>query len=452
MRTQMTVRLEWGRLAAIAACAGVLLAFAAGACYAETVRIAAGPLRVGIATADVTPQGPVSMAGFGFRKKPSEGVYHPLIASCVVFDNTVTRVAMMTFDLCYIGKKTVFADLQAAAQGAKIPPQHLMVNCSHTHSGPSSYDEGYMALFKTRAAALFAAAAADLQPAILDYTVGSSTMAVNRRRFDAKGHYVGMLPEPRKSIDPDVPILRVSALDGKVRAVLFGYACHPSTMSDYRVGPDYVGYARDWIAAAYPGCVPVFFQGCGGDIKTRYVTGNGKFGFVMLPPEAVTAELGHELGRAVVAALAVPPGLVPADRPQAMPEAIKTPIQLGGIIEEINVPDRKQPDKRVHPLVAGAWRVGDVYFIGSQCEIGSQIGLRIKSEMAGGRVWTNGYTHYGAGYFLDAASFPEGGYEIENGFVGPGAEDILVGNVVRFVRALKAGRTGQGPIAEPAGK
>jgi hypothetical protein len=121
MKTQITVQSIWMRLAAITVCTSTLLVFSAAVRHAENVRIAAGPLRVGIATADITLQGPVAMAGFGFRKKPSEGVVKPLTASCVLLDNTVTRVAMVAFDLCYIGQ-TQLADLRAAAQKAKIPP------------------------------------------------------------------------------------------------------------------------------------------------------------------------------------------------------------------------------------------------------------------------------------------------------------------------------------------
>jgi neutral ceramidase len=456
MKTQGMTPLRWAQFAIITLGTSALLVLAAGACRAGDVPIGAGPLRVGFATADITPEGPVAMAGFGFRKKPSEGVGKPITASCVVFDNSVTRVAMVAIDLCYIGK-TQLDDLRAAAQKSKIPPQHLMVNFSHTHSGPNvgaASNAVYAALFKTRTDPLFAAAVANLQPALLDYTVGSSTMAINRRRLDDKGHYAGMLPEPRKAMDPDVPILRISAPDGKVRGVLFGYACHPSTLEDYRISPDYVGYARDWIAAIYPGCVPVFFQGCGGDIKARYVNGSGKFKFPenLLSPDAFTAELGHELGRAVIAALSVPPGPVPANRPKTMPQAINTPVQLGGIVEEYNAPDKKQPDKGSHRQLSGVWRVGDIYFVGAQCEIGSQIGLRIKRELAGARVWTSGYTHHGIGYFLDAASYPEGGYEIDSSSVAPAAENILVATVIRQVRTLMAGRTGVGPCPDPPKK
>jgi len=449
----MTCQLPWAQLVAHTVGVSALLGAAAGVCRAENVAIAAGPLRVGIATADITPEGSVWMEGFAARKKPSEGVCKPLTSTCVVFDNTVTRLAFVALDLCQIPEEPQLVDLRAAAQASGIPAQNLMVNFSHTHSGPQLWHKentAYVALFKARTDPLFAAAVADLQPALLDYAVGSSTMAVNRRRLGKDGPYAGWGAEPRKPMDPDVPISRVSAPDGKVRAVLFGYACHPSTMGDQRITPDYVGYARDWIAAAYPGCAPVFFQGCGADIKTRYILANGHFGCVLLSPEAMTAELGHELGRAVMVALAVP-APVPATRPVAPAEAVNAPVQLGGIIEGNDLPHAKQKCWAC-PHYAGAWRVGDVYFFGSQGELGVKIGLRIKRELAGLRVWTNGYTHCGIGYILDAASYAEGGYEIGQSYVTSAAEDILVGSAIRYVRALEAGQTGQGPIPGPAAK
>jgi hypothetical protein len=72
--------------------------------------------------------------------------------------------------------------------------------------------------------------------------------------------------------------------------------------------------------------------------------------------------------------------------------------------------------------------------------------------LAGLRVWTSGYTHHGIGYFLDAASYPEGGYEIDISNIAPAAENILVATVIRQVRALAAGRTGLGPCPDPPKK
>jgi len=424
---------------------------------AELVDVNAGPLRVGIATADITPEAPVWMSGFSARKEPSKGVYRELTATCVVFDNGVTRLAFMALDLCKIMEPQL-QDFRTAAGGAGVPPQNVMVNFSHSHYGPDlghKKNTAYRALFKARTAPLFAAAAADLQPAVLDYTVGSCTMGINRRQLNASGKATGMRPEPRKQIDPDVPVLRALTAGGQVRLVLFGYACHPTTVNalDYKIGTDYPGYARDWIAAAYPGARPVFLQGCGGDIKPRHTkpgsNGYGRFGHVLLDQFQIVAELGHELGRAVVAALTAPPAPVPAQRPVQLTDAVAAPVQLGGIVEKVALPDKKEPATKSHAVYMGAWRVGDVYVFGSQCEICSNIGLRIKRELAGTRVWTNGYTHWGAGYIPDAASYPEGGYEVRTSCLAPAAEALVVNAAIRYVEALRAGKTGRGPIAGP---
>lgn len=423
---------------------------------AQLAEIDAGPLKVGIASADITPEGTVWMAGFAARKEPSKGVYKNLTATCVVFDNGVTRLAIVALDLCKIMEPQL-EDLRVVAQEAGIPPQHVMINCSHTHYGPQigrKENEDYDALFKARTGPLFEAAVADLKPAVLDYTVGSCTMAINRRQLSAEGKVTAMRPEPRKQIDPDVPILRVLSSEGEVRAVIFGYACHPTTVSalHYEIGTDYPGFARDWIAAAYPGCTPVFLQGCGGDIKPRYTqpsdSGYGRFGYVLLDQLRIVAELGHELGRAVVAALVVPPEPVPASRPAPHLQAITTAIHLGGIVEKVELPDKKDPEHKSHQIYIGAWRVGDVYIFGSQCEICSNIGMRIKRELAGTRVWTNGYTHWGGGYIPDAASYPEEGYEVNRAAVSPAAEDIVVAGAIRYFKTLQAGKSGHGPICQ----
>ena len=424
----------------------------------QTSEIGAGPLKVGISTADITPEGPAWLSGFAARKEVSRGVHRNLTATCVVFDNGATRLAFVALDILCILEKQL-EGLRAAGQMAGIPPQNLTVNFSHTHYAPGIEDErnaGYADLFQSRTESLFQAAVDDLQPAVLDYTVGSCTMGINRRQRGADGK-IGFRPEPRNPIDPDVPILRVLSPDGRVRSVIFGYACHPTSIGNvdawFLVNTDYPGYARDWVAAAYPGCTPVFLQGCGADIKPRYTkpdeSGYGRYDYVLLDPLGTLAELGHELGRAVIAALTTPPALVPATRPEALSEAAEFPVPLAGIVEQVEIP-HKDPEKPPHQVPMGAWRVGDVYVFGSRGEIGSKIGMRIKRELSGRRVWTNGYTHWGGGYLMDAASYPEGGYEVEVSGISPAGEGFVVANAVRYVTALAAGRIGPGSILRVA--
>ena len=57
----------------------------------------------------------------------------------------------------------------------------------------------------------------------------------------------------------------MTAADGTLRAVLFGYACHNTTLSFYEWCGDYAGFAQIEIQAKHPGAVALFWMGCGGD-------------------------------------------------------------------------------------------------------------------------------------------------------------------------------------------
>jgi len=377
---------------------------------------------------DITPAGSVYMAGFSGRKKPSEGVYKELVATCVVFDNGETRMGIMAIDVLKVGMEHVEA-VREIAEKFGIPPEQMMLNSSHTHCGPhlwtkKNVEGGYPQVFMEKICSLVEPAVADLQPATLDFTIGSSSMAVNRRQLNAEGKCIGMRPEPRGPIDMDVPILRVLTPEGQVRAVIFGYACHPTTMGGYLIGPDFPGYARDWIAAAYPDCLPVYLQGCAGDIKPRYTKPNGRFGYVLLEkPLETVKEIGHELGRAVVCATCVP------CRPLE-------PI-LRGVHEFALLPLKKpEPTRDAHETEVQVLRIGDLYIIGMNGEVCVDIGLRIKRELSDLTTWVNGYTNRRLAYIVTAKQMPEAGYEVKCSPFDERAEDVLVAKAIELTRQL----------------
>ena len=62
-----------------------------------------------------------------------------------------------------------------------------------------------------------------------------------------------------------MPVLRVTGVDGTIRAILFGYACHNTTLPFYLWCGDYAGYAQEALEAAHPGAIALFVEGCGGD-------------------------------------------------------------------------------------------------------------------------------------------------------------------------------------------
>ena len=60
-------------------------------------------------------------------------------------------------------------------------------------------------------------------------------------------------------------MLRVAAPDGKVRAIVVGYACHCTTLNpaDNLISGDWAGYAQEAIEEAFPGALALTVIGCG---------------------------------------------------------------------------------------------------------------------------------------------------------------------------------------------
>src|SRR5205823_1026696 len=103
----------------------------------------------------------------------------------------------------------------------------------------------------------------NLKPASLAVGQGTARFAVNRRKPTPKG--VVNDANPGGPVDHDVPVLRVQTSEGKLLAVVFGYACHNTTMQFNRWCGDYAGYAQEYVEKKHPGATALFWTGCGGD-------------------------------------------------------------------------------------------------------------------------------------------------------------------------------------------
>src|SRR5262249_21025401 len=111
----------------------------------------------------------------------------------------------------------------------------------------------YVSWWTARLVAVSGAALADVRRARLPVRQTTAPFAHNRRGAAA--------------VDHDVPVLEVTADDGRRRAVVFGYACHNTTMppEDGRYCGDYAGFAQVALEADDPTAVALFVAGAGAD-------------------------------------------------------------------------------------------------------------------------------------------------------------------------------------------
>lgn len=244
--------------------------------------LGAQEFKAGVARLNITPEGPIWLSGYAARTKPSEGKLTDLWAKALALeDNKGGRFVVVTVDL--IGLPRSLAE-EVAARVQKqwgLDRARLLLNASHTHTGPVVYPnlmtmfeldpaqervvKEYARTLADRLVEVTGAALGDLSPAYLAFGQGEVGFAVNRRQFTSKGVQLGV--NSAGPVDHSVPVLRVSNPDGTIKAVLFGYACHCTTLTaeHYKISGDYAAYAQMEVEKAYPAATAMFLTLCAGD-------------------------------------------------------------------------------------------------------------------------------------------------------------------------------------------
>jgi len=206
---------------------------------------APAPIEIGLAVRDITPEPPIWLAGYAARKRPADRVDHPLVAQALAIKNfTGERFVLVSLDNCEVSQAfnaPVFAELQSK-HGLK--PGEVMIVSSHTHSAPvleltlegmygmSPADREkvrqYSQTLRSKLVEVVGAALADTQPARLDQGRGRATFAMNRRVY--RGDRIDFGENLDGPVDWDVPVLRIRGTNDTLRAIVFGYACHGTSI------------------------------------------------------------------------------------------------------------------------------------------------------------------------------------------------------------------------------
>ena len=234
----------------------------------------------GVARKVITPETPVWLSGYAARTKPSTEILHDLWAKALVIDdNKGNRIIIVTMDIIGLSHELSEGIAQRVIEKYGINRSQLLLNSSHNHSGPviwpslgmmfelSKDDLQALIRYNRRLSddivGVIDMAILDLMPANLSVAHGSADIAINRRQETEKGIVIGVNKEG--PVDHDVPVLKVETPAGKLRAVLFGYACHNTTLDIYQVNGDYAGFAQIEFEKANPDVTAMFMAGCGAD-------------------------------------------------------------------------------------------------------------------------------------------------------------------------------------------
>ena len=426
--------------------------------------------QAGVAAIDITPESSLWMAGFAARTQPSQGVAMPLHAKALALKTGDHPIAVLvTADLLGVTARMTDRVASLVQRRHGLRRRDLLFNASHTHCGPVVDEQlsvaygltpaqladirTYTTQLEAKLATVIADAVSGLGPAQLSYARDEAGFATNRR----------IAFVPLGPVDHTVHVLRVDGADGSPLAVVFGYACHnttlPATIVQYH--GDYAGVAQAALQQRHPGAAAMFVAGCGADANPMP---RGTMELVEAHGTALADAVDRALKRTTPVAGSMRSAYGTVDLPftgKAARERWRSQLKIDAVYLQRHAAlmkaavDRNGRLPSAQPDPVQVWRFGPPSLAGGTSasygetsftlvalggEVVVDYALRLAREYPERRTWVAGYSNDVFGYVPSARVLREGGYEggdamIYYGRPGPfteAVEELIVGKVRRL--------------------
>ena len=419
--------------------------------------------RAGVAKSVITPKQSMWMSGYASRNRPADGKIHDLWTKVLVLETADRdRAVLVTLDLIGIGKELSGEICESLLREHAIQRHQVALATSHTHSGPvvgrnlrAMYflDESYQKQVEAYTQELIQAvvrtvgqAIANLEAVTVKQGTGQTDIAVNRRN-NPSALVPGLRAEGKLKgpVDHDVPVLTVTNADGQRKAIVFGYACHATLLNFYQWSGDWPGAAQLQIEKNNPGCIALFWAGCGADqnpLPRRKIELLAKYGKQMATAvqavvdgtemKPVNAELSTKYREINLAFATLPTRSKLEEDTNSGNRYIASRARL--LLRQW---DEQGGLNQTYPYPIQVWRIGDVRFILLGGEVVVDYALRLKRELQGKQTWVAGYTNDVMAYIPSLRVLKEGGYEGASSMIYYGQPTVWADDVEeRLVKAV----------------
>jgi neutral ceramidase len=378
------------------------------------VAIASGAdYRAGVSRIDITPPVGHVMGGYAARKHGSTGIHDPLYATVLVIETSDNSLALVTCDL-----RSFVSTRVGELAKQRFGIRNTIISVSHSHSGPLTWEARtpWYTEAEDKMVEAIGKAHAALFPAALSVSTGKVYLGFNRRKVvDGRAAMWWRNADklPSHPVDPTVNELQVRDVDGKLRAVLVNFACHPSVLGpdNYLYSADYPGAMKRYVESQNPGATCLFVQGGAGDINPYHdkepVAGQGF---------QVMEEMGEDLGKTVVSI-------------EGHSKPVSGPLRT--VSEILETHNRWKLDEKL-PIGWTAGAFGDsLCFAAFPGEpfVEHQLTFRSRAECGNAMLFGYSYSVGGvwAGYLPTIRAAVEGGYGADyNTTVEVGTGELLV--------------------------
>lgn len=436
-------------------------------------------LSVGAAEVVITPPQGAPMAGY-YYNRAAESVHDDLHAKALVFQKDGMRIALVACDLGSLPRPFVERARTLIHAATGIPPTHVMISATHTHTGPvliadtlrynlegemKRIAEAYAAALPAKIAEAVKKANEALTPARITTAVGREDSLTFNRRYFMKDGTVGWNPgklnpnivRPAGPIDGSVPVIYIESTAGKPIATYVNYALHLDTVGGMQYSADYP-YMLGKILRDAKGAtlLPSFTIGCAGNLNHIDVTtkdpqkGNEE-------AARIGAVLAGEVLKSIKRAMPVDAGSI-----RTSTETVRLPApafdaaeieKARNIASTFGQPNAapflalvraskivELADRKFQPLEAEVQVIAigeELAFVGLPGEIFVELGLTIKHGSPFAQTVIAELANGALGYLPDRKAYAQGAYEVLSSRSAAGGGELLVESAIRQLIALK---------------
>jgi hypothetical protein len=444
------------------------------------------PLRAGLATVDITPPVGYRMAGY-FYERLSTGIHDPLHAKAIVFEQASKRCALVFCDLCMISP-AVAAQARAQAQiETRIAPENILIQATHTHTGPLYFGElqeqlhmdalakngkdaaeafDYPKFLAEQIANAIKQAQLNIEPVELSTGSAAQPNVAFNRRYHMRDGTVGWNPGKMNTnilraagpIDPQINLLAFNRPGAtKPSAVITRLALHVDVAGGTQFSADYPYYLERGLRENFGDAfISIFAQGTSGNINHVDVSNKRpQSGFIY--SEFIGTNLANTVSEAVSK-------LKPIKAPHLKTDSVLVDLPVRQFTPEQVAEARRvwaQVNERKLPFLTlvNAGKIVGIYdryngapipcrirafsfdqdnaLVGLPSEVFVELGLSIKQHSPFKNTIVVELCDDWIGYIPTKEAFAEGNYEPTTATIQPGGGERLEEAAVKLLKDLK---------------
>jgi neutral ceramidase len=420
-----------------------------------------GPLRVGAARVDITPEpgAALPMGGYGARTGGFKGIHDHIYVRAIVLDDGTSQAALLAWELIAVPDSVWASVSQRITGDFGIRPENLVLAAVHDHGAPSIGPQAqpaaivgpYTKKVEDAAAEAVRLAKQRLQPARYGIGTGTAYVNINRRELAPDGTWrLGYNDEGPS--DKTVTVLRFEDLSGKPIAFFINYPVHAVVMGpkNLQITGDLAGATSRFVEQHYlakdqprsdagprvasrpeetasgDGVVAVWTSGAAGDQNAVSLEGGEDFTMV--------DALGKILGEAAVRAAS----------------AVKTTPQarIWGAQKVVTCPGRQLDRASSGPRTGYKWNdsdpvnlrlsllmIDDIAISGVSGEVFTLISRRLRKNSPFNHTIMVTHANGSSGYVPDDSAFDQISYEVTSSHLKPGcAENAIVNGLLDLMQ------------------